>query len=35
LPGAGAGGVVMLGVNETWNRTTAAELTRAFEQALA
>jgi threonine aldolase len=34
LPGAGAGGVVMLGVNETWNRTTAAELTRAFEQAL-
>jgi threonine aldolase len=34
LPGAAGGGVVTLGVNETWNRTTAAELTRAFEQAL-
>ena len=30
----GAGGVVTLGVNETWNRTTAAELARAFEHAL-
>ena len=34
LPGISGNGVVMLGVNETWNRTTAAELTRAFEQAL-
>jgi threonine aldolase len=34
LPGAAGGGIVTLGVNETWNRTTAAELTRAFEQAL-
>ena len=36
LPPAPAGqGTVTLGVNETWNRTTAAELTRAFEHALA
>ena len=27
-------GIVTLGVNETWNRTTGAELARAFEQAL-
>ena len=29
-----ANGTVMLGVNETWNRTTAADLARAFEQAV-
>ena len=34
MPGASATGVVTLGVNETWNRTTGAELARAFEQAL-
>ena len=34
LPGASPEGVVTLGVNETWNRTTAAELVRAFAQAL-
>jgi threonine aldolase len=34
LPGGSPEGVVMLGVNETWNRTTAADLVRAFEQAL-
>ena len=28
-------GVVTLGVNETWNRTTAGELVTTFEQALA
>jgi threonine aldolase len=28
-------GVVSLGVNETWNRTTSANLVRAFEEALA
>jgi threonine aldolase len=33
MPGA-AGSTVTLGVNETWNRTTAADLARAFEQAL-
>ena len=32
---AGAGSTVTLAVNETWNRTTAAELTRAFESALS
>jgi threonine aldolase len=32
---AGSGGAVTLGVNETWTRTTATDLTRAFEQALA
>jgi threonine aldolase len=32
---APAGSMVTLGVNETWNRTTAADLTRAFESALA
>jgi threonine aldolase len=35
LPGVAPGGVVTLGVNETWNRTTSAELAHAFEQALA
>jgi threonine aldolase len=35
IPGASAEGAVTLGVNETWNRTTAADLARAFEQALA
>ena len=38
IPAAGgpAGGpaTVTLGVNESWNRLTAAELVRAFEQAL-
>ncbi|HUU35918.1 MAG TPA: beta-eliminating lyase-related protein, partial [Vicinamibacterales bacterium] len=36
MPAGSAGQTtVTLGVNETWTRTTAAELTRAFEQALA
>jgi hypothetical protein len=35
LHGRLRGPTVMLAVNETWNRTTAAELTRAFEYALA
>ncbi|AMY12428.1 L-allo-threonine aldolase [Luteitalea pratensis] len=35
LPAATAGGVITLGVNETWNRTTAADLVQAFAQALA
>jgi threonine aldolase len=34
MPGGSPDGVVMLGVNETWNRTTGADLARAFEQAL-
>jgi threonine aldolase len=34
LPAPAPGGVVMLGVNETWNRTTGADLASAFEQAL-
>jgi hypothetical protein len=34
MPNGSADGVVTLAVNETWNRTTGAELTRAFEQAL-
>jgi threonine aldolase len=34
MPGGTPDGVVTLGVNETWNRTTAAQLVRAFEQAL-
>lgn len=34
MPGGSPDGVVTLGVNETWNRTTGAELARAFEQAL-
>lgn len=36
MPAAAAGqNTVTLGVNETWTRTTAVDLTRAFEQALA
>ena len=35
MPTPSASGTVTLGVNESWNRTTAAELTRVFEQALA
>lgn len=36
MPAAAAGqATVTLGVNETWTRTTGAELARAFEQALA
>jgi threonine aldolase len=35
MPGAGPGGVVTLGVNETWNRTTGAELARIVGEALA
>ena len=35
LPAAASGGVITLGVNETWNRTTAADLVQAFGQALA
>ena len=34
MPAPAASGVVMLGVNETWTRTTAAQLVTAFEQAL-
>lgn len=34
LPGVTPAGVVTLGVNETWNRTTGGDLARAFEQAL-
>jgi hypothetical protein len=34
VPGVSASGGVTFGVNETWNRTTGAELARAFEQAL-
>ena len=34
VPGVSASGSVTVGVNETWNRTTGAELARAFEQAL-
>lgn len=35
MPSAAGPGVVTVAVNETWNRTTAADLTRAFETALA
>lgn len=35
MPTPSAQGVVMLGVNETWARRSAAELTRAFQRALA
>lgn len=35
MPGGTAAGVVTLGVNETWNRTTGVDLARAFERALA
>jgi threonine aldolase len=34
MPGASPGGVVTLGVNETWNRTSGTDLARAFEAAL-
>ena len=34
MPGGSPNGVVTLGVNETWNRTTGAELARAFELAV-
>jgi threonine aldolase len=34
LPGGTPAGVVTLGVNETWNRTTSTELVTAFNQAL-
>lgn len=34
MPAAGPGGVVTLGVNETWNRTSGADLARAFDEAL-
>lgn len=34
MPGPAPTGVVTLGVNETWNRITSADLARAFEQAL-
>lgn len=35
LPRAGADGVLTLGVNESWNRTTGSLLAAAFTQALA
>jgi len=35
LPAAGPGGVMVFGVNETWNRIAAPDLVRAFENALA
>ena len=34
LPGGSAGGIVTLGVNETWTRTTGADLARSFIAAL-
>ena len=34
LPNPAAGGVFTLGVNETWNRTTAADLARQVTDAL-
>jgi threonine aldolase len=34
MPGGSPDGVVTLGVNETWNRISGAELTAAFEHAL-
>jgi threonine aldolase len=34
LPAPGPGGMFTLAVNETWNRTTAADLVRAFEESL-
>ena len=34
FPAAGPGGVIVLGVNETWSRITAADLVRSFEHAL-
>ena len=35
MPAPSPQGQVTLGVNETWNRRPAAELLKAFEQALA
>ena len=35
MPGGASGAVVTLAVNETWNRATAPDLARAFEEALA
>jgi threonine aldolase len=35
MPASAPGGVVTLGVNETWTRTTGTELARAFEDVLA
>jgi len=35
LPGVSPDGSTLLGVNETWNRTTGAELAQAFADALA
>lgn len=35
MPAASPQGQVTLGVNETWNRRTSADLLKAFEQALA
>jgi threonine aldolase len=35
LPGAGADGTMVIGVNESWNRTTAAELVDAFRRETA
>jgi threonine aldolase len=34
IPPANASGVFTLGVNETWNRTTAGDLSRAFVEAI-
>ena len=34
MPGGSPDGVVTLGVNETWNRSSGAELAAAFEQTL-
>jgi hypothetical protein len=34
MPGGSPGGVVTLGVNETWNRTSGADLAAAFQEAL-
>jgi threonine aldolase len=34
MPSPAASGSVMLGVNESWNRTSAADLARSFEQAI-
>jgi threonine aldolase len=34
MPGGSANGVVAITVNETWNRTTGAELAKSFDEAL-
>ena len=34
MPGESPDGAITLGVNETWNRISAADLTAAFAQAL-